>query len=101
VSLETFFDGIKAFLDVKVCEHYYVAPYAECKVDYLLTTSLCPPELVHHPRYQAMCINYNAYGQVLHRYILSDMDITHEHSHLAYHELTALEIITFGWKLLQ
>jgi hypothetical protein len=101
LSLDTFVDGIKASLNVMVCVHYSFAPYAKWKVDYLLTTSLCPPEIVHHPRYQAMCINYNAYGQLLHRFLHNDTAITHDSSPLSYHELTALDNISCGWKLLQ
>jgi hypothetical protein len=48
-----------------------------------------------------MCINYNAYGQVLHRFLHNDTAITHDSSPLAYYELTALDHIACGWKLLQ
>jgi hypothetical protein len=49
LAMETFGDGSKVSLDVLMCIHYSFAPYAEWKLDYLLTTLICPPELAHHP----------------------------------------------------
>jgi hypothetical protein len=48
-----------------------------------------------------MCVNYKAYGQVLHRYLQTDAVIAKCLSHKASHELTALESIRCGWKLPQ
>jgi hypothetical protein len=48
-----------------------------------------------------MCITYNDYGQVIHRFSCSDTAISYDRSPLAYHELTDLDNLKCGWKLLQ
>jgi hypothetical protein len=48
-----------------------------------------------------MCINYNAFGLVLHRFPWGGTPITVGCSPTAYHELTALRHIACGWTLLQ
>jgi hypothetical protein len=48
-----------------------------------------------------MCINFNAFGLVLHRFMWSRAPITFSRSPSAYHELTALRHVTCGWTLFQ
>jgi hypothetical protein len=96
LALESFVDNTKASLDITMCAHYEFAPYAEWTKDYLVTTIFCPPDQIHHPRYQAMCVNYNAYGRVLHQFLQTDADIAKDRSPNASHELTALDNIRCG-----
>jgi hypothetical protein len=83
--LELFVDGIKSALDMMLCYHYSFAPYIEWALDYLVTTTLCPPALQGHPRYQAMCINYNAFGLVLHSFLWSGTPISFGSCPASYH----------------
>jgi hypothetical protein len=48
-----------------------------------------------------MCINYNAFGQVLYRHFHSEYIFMHSRSPDTYHELTALDGIKCGWEHLQ
>jgi hypothetical protein len=89
-SLELFVDGIKSDLDMALCSHYSFSPYNEWALGYLVTTTICPPALRGHPRYTMMCINYNVFGLVLHRFLWSGNPVTFIRSPIAYHELTAL-----------
>jgi hypothetical protein len=100
-SLEFFVDGIKSALDMALCSHYSFLPYNESALDYLVTTTLCPPTLRGHPRYSSMCINFNAFGLVLHRFMWSRAPITFSRSPSAYHELNVLRHVTCGWTLFQ
>jgi hypothetical protein len=67
----------------------------------MLTKSMCPPELKHHPNYTTMGVNYNAYGQVLYRYLHWDATISMTSCPSAYYELTSHDTIKCGWQLLQ
>jgi hypothetical protein len=48
-----------------------------------------------------MCVSYNAYGQVLHRYLQTDVAFAKDLNPTASHELTALDSIHCGWQLFQ
>jgi hypothetical protein len=100
-SLELFFDGIKSALEMAPCSHYSFSPYNEWALDYLVTTTLRPPALPGHPRYTRMCINYNVFRLVLHRFMWSGNSVTFSRSPIAYHDLTALQHIECGWTILQ
>jgi hypothetical protein len=93
-SMELLVDGIKSALDMALCSHFSFTPYNEWGLDYLITTNLCPPELHVHPRYTMMCINFNAFGLVLHRFLWGGTPITFGRIPTVYHELTALHHIT-------
>jgi hypothetical protein len=99
--MELLVDGIKSALDMALCYHFSFTPYNEGGLDYLINATLFPPELCGHPRYTMMCINFNAFGLVLHRFLWVGTPITFGRSPTAYHELTALRHITCGWTILQ
>jgi hypothetical protein len=84
-----------------LCYHYSFAPYNEWALDYLVTTTLCPTEFHDHPRYLLMCIIFNAFGKVLHRFIWNGTKITFDKSPDAFHALTSLRHISCGWTLFQ
>jgi hypothetical protein len=84
-----------------LCSHYSCLQYNEWALDYLIAMMLCPPTLQVHPRYSSMCINVNAFGLVLSRFMWSRAPITFSRSPSAYRELTALHHITCGWTLFQ
>jgi hypothetical protein len=48
-----------------------------------------------------VCINYNAFGLVLHRYLWSGIPVTFGPSPTVYHELAPFRQIKCGWTLLQ
>jgi hypothetical protein len=95
-SLELFVDGFKGALDTAMSTHYSFAPYMEWEDDYLLTTTMCPPEFSTNPNHTAICINYNAYGQVLYRHLHSAVVIDMTECPIVYHEITALDAIKCG-----
>jgi hypothetical protein len=64
-------------------------------------TTIFPPALKGHPRYHTMCINFNAFGLVLHRFVWSGTPIKFGNVPASYHELTALHRLTSGWTLFQ
>jgi hypothetical protein len=99
--LEIFVDGIKGALDTATSAHYSFAPYAEWNDEYLLTTALCPPKLAGHFHYKTMYIKYNDYGQMVYRYMHSTCTVNVTSRPRDFNELTALDIIKCGWKLLQ
>jgi hypothetical protein len=102
LALESFVEYMKSSLDITMCTHHPIAPYVKWTVDYLIITTLCPTDLIHHPRYQSLCVNYNEYGKILHHFLQTDVTITKYCSlNVSRHELTVLDNINLGWQLLQ
>jgi hypothetical protein len=99
-SLEIFGNGFKAALDMMLCSHYSFSPYNKWALNYLVTTTLCPPEFRDHPQYPLMCINFNAFGQV-HRFMWNGTMLTFDKSPDAFHALNPLRHISCGWTLFQ
>jgi hypothetical protein len=100
-SLELFIDGVKSVLDTTMCSHYSFTPYNEWALNYLITTTLCPPEMNGHQRYTTMCVDFNDFGLMLHQFIWTGTPIEFALSHAVYNELRCIRHVKCGWTLFQ